>query len=776
MPRIFRYVLTETLGPTFLGLFVYTVLFVINLLFQLADLAIRKQLSPLLLGQVLALALPGMLTLTVPMSILLGVLVGMGRMSADGEIVALRSCGVSYVRILRPLLVLGLCGWLVSAVTTLVVVPEATYAQHRLNAEILLSGDLNRNIQPGVFFEEIPGVLLYAGGVDESGLRDVLLVQRSPDGSEQITLAAWARLDQDRVAGTLTLRLHQGETHEVVPGAPELYQRSFFEDQAVVRPPETALLEFAATLRGDLPRNAREMRLPDLWRRIQLPPGEPGSFTPHLRVRAQIELHRRLAIPLAALLFSLLGPPLGIVTRRGGRSAGFAVSLGVILAYWLLLSAGENLARSEVVSARLAVWLPNLALAVLGPALLIWLGRERPLPRFARRWPGAGRRRRRPAAPPRPAGARGFGRPRRAWSLPDRIDRYISGQFLRVLALVLASFTLVHVLSDLRTLLDDITAHAVPALVVARYFGFASPGMIVNGLPLAGLLAGLLAFGALERNREITALKAAGVSVHRLTVPVLVIGLLLSVAQFAFSDSALPGANRRAATLRAEIRDAQAASLFGPRRWAFGEGRRLYNLTSYSRQRDEFQGLTLYRLHPRRPALVERTEAACARYEGGVWVLRDGWRRAFEADGERFERFAERRVRLPETPEQFRREAPAADQMSYLRLQEHIRTLRRSGYDVQELQVALHEKVSMAAVPAVLILLGLTFAFRGGGRPRGNLAGIGLAVGVAIAYYVCLASFRALGEAGIVPALLAAWSPAILFTGVAAWRMLALPS
>jgi lipopolysaccharide export LptBFGC system permease protein LptF len=114
--------------------------------------------------------------------------------------------------------------------------------------------------------------------------------------------------------------------------------------------------------------------------------------------------------------------------------------------------------------------------------------------------------------------------------------------------------------------------------------------------------------------------------------------------------------------------------------------------------------------------------------------------------------------------------------MTYLELEDHVQALERGGYDVSELRVALYEKPAMAVVPLVMIVIGLSFSFRRGASQRGNLSGIGLAITLAIAYYIAQATFRELGAVAIIPPLLAAWGPGMLFAGVGAWRMFSLPT
>jgi len=781
MRRIGRYLFAEALGPCLAGLLVFTLLLLINLLFEIAELAIRRQVPLPILGQFLLLAMPRILVLTMPMAVLLGILVGVGRMSADGEITALRACGVSFHRMAPPLFLLGLAGTAASGYASLVLVPEASYAQHRLNAEIFFAGDLHRNIQPGVFYQDIPGLLLYAREVEPGvGMRDVLVYQRGDDGIGQLTVARRARLEPEPDTGQLRFHLEEGENHRFDPARPDRYERSRFQTQMLLRAPDPSIQEFVRTLRGPLPRNIREMSTPALVAEIGRLAGEAPEKRRFGRLPAQIELHRRFAVPLAAAILSLLGIPLGVVIRRGGRSSGFALSLGILLVYWLLFSAGENLARSGALRPWVAVWLPNCLFLAIALMLVAWQSRDRRLPRRLSAALGTVRDRcTRIGATvarliSRRDGRRIAGRPRRAGGLlfPGRVDRYLSAAFLRAFLLVLASFYVLYLLADLRTLLDDIAAHPdSTGATLARYLAFASPGMLLAGLPVAALLATLIAVGLLQRRNEITALRAAGISLYRMAVPLLGIGALLGALQFVVADAVVPEAGQAAAALRAKIRNIQPASGFAARRWVFGADRRLYYLTAFSPSLDAYQGVSIFQISPDASAIVERIEARSARYVGNEWVLSSGWVREFSADAEQFRTFQEERRSFPESPDYLSREVRKPAEMSFAGLREAIADLERAGYDVRDLQVAQQEKVAMASVPMVLILLGLPFAVRS--RAGGALAGVGLAMALVVVYYICLATFRQLGGIGMLPPTLAAWSPSALFASFGLYRMLA---
>ena len=196
---IWRYVLREVISPACLGLCVYVLVFLMDAVFELVELAIKKDLSLRTVLTMLFYFLPRVLEMTIPMALLLGVLVGIGRLSTDSEVVALRASGVSYWRILYPVLSLGVAGWLISSFLILVVEPSANYKRRQVFAKTMYAADMRREIKPRVFFDDIPGMLLYADEVREGGdfLDKVFLYQSGEAGKELVTVARRSQIEYE---------------------------------------------------------------------------------------------------------------------------------------------------------------------------------------------------------------------------------------------------------------------------------------------------------------------------------------------------------------------------------------------------------------------------------------------------------------------------------------------------------------------------------------------------------------------------------------------------
>ena len=371
---IWVYVLREVISPTCLGLCVYVLVFLMNAVFELAELAIKKDLSLRTVLTILFFYLPRVLEMTIPMAILLGVLVGIGRLSTDSEVIALRASGVSYWKILYPVLSLGFAGWLISSLLILAVEPGANYKRRQVFSKLMYSTDMRREIKPRVFFEEIPGMLLYADEVRESGdfLEKVFLYQSEEGGKELVTVARRSQIDYDKQTGVARFYLESGVTHSTTPTDADSYQVSSFDKQMIVKEPDESFRLRSSLLNRPSPKNFHEQSLSDLARSIL----RAGAIE-HAETRARMIgnilaiMHERFALPVACLVFSILGVPLGIMNRRGGRASGFSLSIGISIIYWILFSAGQNLVSQGKLSPYIGLWIGNALLGSLGIALFL---------------------------------------------------------------------------------------------------------------------------------------------------------------------------------------------------------------------------------------------------------------------------------------------------------------------------------------------------------------------------------------------------------------------
>jgi len=288
----------------------------------------------------------------------------------------------------------------------------------------------------------------------------------------------------------------------------------------------------------------------------------------------------------------------------------------------------------------------------------------------------------------------------------------------------------------------------------------------------------------LNRNSEIVAMKATGVSLYRLVVPVVAISAILAISLFLFDDYYLPQANRRQEALRATIKGRPPQTFLHPeQKWLFGqqhpgEAGRIFYYQFFDPDKNEFANLSVFEFNPATFEISRRIFATRAYWDedDNCWKLQNGWERAMKGaettDYREFKTtaFAE----IHEDPSYFKKENLQSQEMNFTQLDKYIGDLRQSGFDTMRLRVALWHKLAYPLVAMVMAVLAIPFALSMG--RRGSLTAIAVAIGVALAYWVVDGAFSAMGNVNYLPAALAAWSSDVLFGLVGGYLLLRTPT
>jgi LPS export ABC transporter permease LptG len=363
---------------------------------------------------------------------------------------------------------------------------------------------------------------------------------------------------------------------------------------------------------------------------------------------------------------------------------------------------------------------------------------------------------------------------------PLILDEYVLREFVLTFAMVLVTFVMLMLVFTFFELLSDIIRNRTPLVTVGAYLINLTPSMIYLITPLSVLIGVLVVFGIMNRNSELTAMKATGISLYRITVPVLVIAAMLSVALFAFDELYLPQANRRQEALRNVIKGKPASTVEHPgRNWMFGEQRPgqpgvIFYYQYFDPDINTFGNITVFEFDPGTFTLSKRIFATAAEWQPNLnaWVFEDGWERTFRGPEVATYRtfpvstFPE----VTESPLYFTREVRPSSEMNFGELAHYIHSLRQSGFNTVPLRVQLNHKLAYPLITLVMGVLAIPFALSMG--RRGSLSGIAVAIGVAIAYYVVSGFFENMGNVSWLPAFLAAWSPDLLFGLAGAWLLL----
>jgi LPS export ABC transporter permease LptF/LPS export ABC transporter permease LptG len=777
-----RYILREVVNYSLLGGVLFTFVLFMRYLFVLMELAVRGSASFTDVARVTSFLLPNLLTLTIPMAVLIGILLGLSRLASDSEITAMRAAGMGVKTFLAILSIFAATAWVISLGNTLYIAPHAAAKLLQFEEE-RKTAQASFEVQPRVFYEDFKNYVLYVQDVrpapGASLWRHVFLADLTQPATPHIITADQAYVLQG-APQTLHLHLTDGSRHDVSPTNPNQYDISTFTSSDL--PIQTGQQEDAHITRRDTPMQALD--LPQLW---TLTHGT-GDTRPYW-----IELNRRISFPTACFVLMLVGVPLGLSSKRGGKGAGFVLTFFLVFLYYFMSSVGIALATQGKVSPFIGVWTANLAFTAAGLLLVQQMTRGGVALSavgsiglwFSKLYQNV-----RCRFPSTTENSRASGLVQRARRIlhsrfPLILDEYVMRAFVRNFVLILITLAALFLVFTFFELIGDIVKFRTPLITVGDYLVNLLPFILYNVTPLCSLVAVLITFGTLSRTSELTAMKATGTSLYRIVTPVLLVAAILAGSLFAFDELYLPSANRRQEALRSVIKGKPAQTFLRPdRKWISGqittngEPSRIFYYQFFDPYKDVFANLTVFEFQPGTFVLQRRIFAASAHWDDHIqrWVFENGWERTFNAETvATYQPFTvESFPAIHELPSYFKKEDRQSQQMSYVELSRYINDLKQSGFDTMRLRVQLNHKLAYPAITLVMAILAIPFALSTG--KKGSLAGMGAAIGVAIAYWVVAGIFENLGDVNSLPAVLAAWSPDLLFAMAGGYLLLRTPT
>jgi LPS export ABC transporter permease LptG len=810
-----RYLIREIFPYVLLSLLLLTSIVFLHEASRFSELFVVSSRSGIpmdALWRIVGALVPGILIFTLPISLLIGTLVGLSRLSGDSEIIVLGASGISRWRLLRPVVAVALAVSGLMVYIAFNLLPVSIYKLNHLKAnQAVVFQGLNTQIKPRVFEESIPKKILYIEDIDRStsqwhniflvelgeGRNDTKIFTATSGGLREgqrsdlpelyLRGAAWHQVREEKSQ-------KQDPSHDSVePEAEELESETTATDDAQEkdrkRPArqqnytsgnfDEMTLGIETSNQGDDDAASKDDK-PNVQ---EMPWNDLINFTPpaeeYLKWRA--EIHKRIALPAACLVFALMGVAFGISNVRTGRSFGLLLGLAITIAYYLIAISGESAALSGTLPVWLGIWQANIALAAIG-IISIMLQRK----------PGSdplsfiSSLRHILPSPASEPDAQGNGAPRRNGesdlsvqqggtprrrrllsSMPQLLDRLVLADLSRFFLFILAGFSTLFLIITLFQLLDNITRNNTEWSVVINYLFFLLPLIANNVTPLAALVAVMITFGVLQKTSQVVALKASGQSIYRMAMPVVFASLLLSVAVFFNQDYVLPFTNSRQNNLRYLIRKGQEPPQTfyqSSNQWIFGLDSRIYNYNYFDANTDSFLRLNVIDLSRKPFSISRRLYARRAKWDpqNHEWILENGWERRFE--GERlvgYDQFKQRREKLSERPEYFKKDLRGSSSMTLAELRHKIDDLARSGFDVLDLKIALQSKIAFPLTCMVMVLVGLPFSFSVG--KRGALYGVSLAIAIGLAYWGSIGLFEQMGRYEMLPPVLAAWGPNLLF-------------
>ncbi len=343
------------------------------------------------------------------------------------------------------------------------------------------------------------------------------------------------------------------------------------------------------------------------------------------------------------------------------------------------------------------------------------------------------------------------------------INAYLCREICKFFCLLLTVVLGVYLMVDFFQKLDDFFEAGLPVSRALAYFALKMPFIVAQVLPVCLLLAVTIAFGLMNKNNEIIALRSSGVSVHLLLRPILALGVLASAALFFFAEVAVPASTQLANRIwLEEVQQKDAAATRQRDIWVKNKGE-IIHVTYFDRVKKTVLGLTVHGFD-REFRLVRRLDAQQAVYRDGLWRLTQVLEQRLDetSGGFRSEFTPEKTVRIDLAPRDLTMVARRAEEMSFAELMAYIREIRAGGYDPSDYRVDLHAKLSFPFTCLVLLIAGTGIALRSRGR-EGLAAGVAYGIGMAFLYWMVFSLFIALGYAEVMAPPIAAWAANLVF-------------
>jgi len=751
--KLSRYLIAEMLLPSLFALLAFGLVVLLTDLLGYAELIVNRGLGAGEVAQIAGLQLLPTLARTLPFAVLVGSLVGLGRLSADRELLALETSGFSPRQLARPGLFFAFIATLFSIALSVEVSPAAQRAVR--DKMIALAQE-----KPGLALRagmatSVGGWRMEAREVEDEGARLAGILLYMPTLGETVFSQRGSVKNGEATGGPSAA---EPMANEQTPTGARAPKKLVLEDGLVL----TNGSERASLLRFD----RMETNLPEIESATDVPVDLLATLrfrelveqaqdreSPESARWALIEAHRRVALGAAALPFGLLAMGLALGRRDLSRSGGTVMGLIGAIAYYALVQFSEGMLRNPGAPVGPIVWLPNLVLVAVAGVLIFRAGRHT-------------------SESDRSSGHSGSSLLERAGLVRNKLrmkryalPRYVSSQFTRMVAMCIVGLVFAYLVIDVFDNLKWFNTYGATAGEIGRYYSARLPVLIGRVIPMALLIAVALTISLLGANGELLGMRACGIPVFRVLAPVWLLCGLAVPAYHLLANEIVPRSSERAKMLKTtEIKNQDMGPVLQRERVWYRVGPRIYEMARLDLLDGIADRVTLYDLGtdglPRR-----RTDAVRARNVGrGLWLL-DQPRSIELNEAGRLERPKDV-ARLAE----FGEETPTEIETAHMTPSDLRLALEDPDLEpplVAAYRTDLQMKIAAPLACLLLPLIALFFAATGPPFPRPVHTLIACAI-IAVTHALATSFAGSMGYGGTIDPLLAGWGPSLLFGVVAA--------
>lgn len=353
------YVLEEFLGPLILSLMVLTFVMMLGNLIKIADLIINKGVDIFNVSKLFFFMMPYLLTYTLPIAALVAVLMSLGRLSSDNEIIAIRASGVSVFRMIAPLLTLGVILSLLLVIFNDRIIPYAHFATRKTLTEVGIKNPAAA-LEPGVFINSFDKYTLFIYSIDKNKLNNVRIYEpQGEDRPTRIIIAKRGEFIAVPEQKLIKLKLINGTADEPDPNNPMMYYKLNFKNYFMT------LNLSQLQNKNKIEKKPKDMTIRDLLAEIDKLKKQNIDPTPLIT-----EMHKKISLAFSCLALILLGLPLAVITRRREKSINFGIAFLIVGVFYLMLLGAEALSLQGYLDPTIAMWMPNAVVGGIGMYLI----------------------------------------------------------------------------------------------------------------------------------------------------------------------------------------------------------------------------------------------------------------------------------------------------------------------------------------------------------------------------------------------------------------------
>ena len=368
MKIIDRYILREISFPFFTSLIAITFVLLLGKILQLMDLMVNKGVSVVNIIRLIFYLMPYFLLFTIPVSLLISILIGLGRLGSDNEITVLKGAGISLYRLFYPLAMASFAAFLITLSLSLFFVPNSNQATKNLLFAIIRQ-NASIGIREKIFNDNFKGLLLYANNIPAHGkfMEGVIISDNRITKEPSTIFAEKAYLISDPASMRVSIRLKKGSIHTVDIKLKN-YRKMDFSSYDINLDMEAVIAE----TKGAKEKDSREMTAGEMMGRIRTPGLEEA-----VKWELLVELNKKFTLPLTCLIFGLLGMPIGVNIRKSAKARGLTIGIVIVLLYYLLQLGGAALTETGKMSPLPGLWLPPAIFTIAGLCLLAAAAKEK---------------------------------------------------------------------------------------------------------------------------------------------------------------------------------------------------------------------------------------------------------------------------------------------------------------------------------------------------------------------------------------------------------------